>query len=237
MHRNAFRTDAATAGDVEPEPGFQPILDVETGRTVAWEAIESQCIEPAIATAARAGLLEGDAVLALSPPMALAPDRVAAHLFCAAVSHGISTRRLLVRIRADERCDAGGSAVLARACRDHGMKIALHAYSAGPRGMRLLVETRPHFLALDPALTRNLAASPSRRRIVESVLRLADDLGATVVATDISSGADLVTLHRLGVTLFQSEAFCLHHRGIPARPHSAAPAMHAPRQPLALHAA
>lgn len=214
MRRHAFRTDAATATGLELGPEFQPILEVATGRTVAWEtnanwpgASDRQRIERAVATAARGDLFEAGAMLALPLRTTETPGEIAAHLAFTAVALGLSPRRLLVRIRADEYCEAGKVAALARVCHDRGMKVALDTFSAGPRGMRLLAETRPHFLALDPALTRDLAASPSRRRMAEAVLRLARDLGATVIATDVTSGADLMSLHRLGAPLFQSEAF------------------------------
>ncbi|MGK6354897.1 EAL domain-containing protein [Sphingomonas sp. DT-207] len=213
MRRHAFRTDAVSAAELA-RPEFQPILEVESGRTVAWEAnarrqeaLDRQRIERAVAIAVRADLLETGAMLAMPLRTTEAPDEIAAHLACTAVAYGLSPRRLLVQVRADEHCEADRVAALARACRGRGMKVALHSFSAGPRGMRLLAETRPHFLALDPALTRDLAASPSRRRMVEAVLRLARDLGATVIATDITKGADLMSLHRLGAPLFQSEAF------------------------------
>ena len=229
MHRHAFRADATTAGELKPEPEFQPILDVESGRTVAWETIASwpvasdrQRIERAVAIAVRAELLDAGAMLALPLRTTEAPHEIAAHLACTAFAAGLSPRRLLVRIRADEHCEAGKAAALARACRDRSMKVALDTFSAGPKGMRLLAETRPHFLALDPALTRDLATSASRRRMVEAVLRLARGLGATVIATDIASGADLMSLHRLGATLFQSDAFrslapASHPAGLPGR--------------------
>jgi blue light- and temperature-responsive anti-repressor len=230
MRSNACLTNETTARDVQLDIGFQPVLDVQSGQAVAWQAVitgtqgrgftallgglsldqraalAQRGVELAIAMAAAAGLLEGGAMLALPVRAAGAADQTAAHLFCTAIAHGIAPGRLIAEISADERGHADQALALAKACHARGIAIALDHYSAGPLGMRLLAEAKPRFLKLDPALTRDVARNAPRRRVVESVLRLVRDFGATPIAPGIVSGGDLTALHALGITHFQSEA-------------------------------
>lgn len=221
MGGNGFRIDA----NFELWPDFEPILEVGTGRAMAWEASgrsgDVHEAARAIAAAATRKLIAADSLLALPLDATDRPEEVVASLCCTAIAHGFSPRRLLVQLRADEGCDARSIAALAAMCGHRGIKIALDGYSAGPQGMKLLHEVRPHLVKLAPELTAHLVASAPRRRMVESVLRLARTLGITVVAPAIRRGADLSLLHTLGVTYFQSEAF--ETFGDEATPRHAAP--------------
>lgn len=234
MGGNGFRIDA----NFELWPDFEPILEVGTGRAMAWEASgrsgDVHEAARAIAAAATRKLIAADSLLALPLDATDTPEEVVASLCCAAIAHGFSPRRLLIQLRADESCDAHSIAALAAACRGRGIKIALDGYSAGPQGMKLLHEVRPHLVKLAPALTAHLAASAPRRRIVEGVLRLARALGITVVAPAIRRGTDLSLLHALGVTYFQSEAF--EAFGADATPRHAAPRDRASGHLPSLHA-
>lgn len=214
MRFSVFQSIVLRSADGEPGAGFQPIVDVEAHHTVAWEALADargarlslREAERAIIMAAAGGLTEEGALLALPLDDVLDPDDAATHLFCTALAHGMSARRLLVQISASEQGGVGCGAALAAACRRRGIRIALDGYASGPVGIKLLGQARPELLRLDPALTRNIAASPSRRHILEGVLRLGRTLGMTVVASGIVSGGDLAGLRALGVANFQSDA-------------------------------
>ncbi|MBO9621214.1 MAG: EAL domain-containing protein [Sphingomonas sp.] len=210
--------------------GFQPIVNVDSGRVVACQAVISGAqgrafgallgglpvderpalarrgIELALAMAVAAGLIEGGAMLALPVRAAGDADQTAAHLFCTALAHGVAPGRLIAEISADERGHADQALELAKACRARGIAIALDSYSAGPLGVRLLAEAKPRFVKLDPAMTRDIARNLPRFRVVESVLRAPRSFGATPIAPGIERGADLAALHTIGVTHFQSEA-------------------------------
>jgi len=188
---------------------FQPMIATATGLPFAWAAIasaqgrsfaqiaaalapearaelEMERIGAAIAGALDAGLLDGEALLAI--PVGAAggsPDALLAHLFRTAVEHRVPVERIVVEINADERGDLAPVAALAQACVDRGIAIA--------------------FVKLDAGLVRNISDSRSRRVIVEGVLRLARNMDVTLIANGIVRREDLVLLCTMGIRHMQGD--------------------------------
>jgi EAL domain-containing protein (putative c-di-GMP-specific phosphodiesterase class I) len=215
------------------EPGltiaFQPMIATATGLPFAWQAIatadgraftqvaaalapedrpalEMARISAAIADAAAAGLLEGEALLAIPVGAAGgAPEPLLAHLFRTAVENRVPVERLVVEINADERGDLARVAGLAQACVDRGIAIAFDSFAVGPLAVRLLGRFTPRFVKLDAGLVRNISDSSSRRVIVEGVLRLARNMDVTLIANGIVRREDLVMLCTMGVRHMQGD--------------------------------
>jgi blue light- and temperature-responsive anti-repressor len=235
---------------------FQPMIATATGLPFAWQAVatedgrsfpqiaaalapearpelEMTRISAAIAGAVDAGLLEGEALLAI--PMGAAgsaPEALLAHLFRAAIEHRVSTDRIVVEINADERGDFACVAALAQACVDRGIAIAFDGFAVGPLAVRLLGRFTPRFVKLDAALVRNIADSSSRRVIVGGVLRLARNMDLTLIANGIVRREDLVMLGTMGIRHMQGDWIAPAHVHPMPRPHVA---RREPRASVAQH--
>lgn len=208
---------------------FQPMIATATGLPFAWAVIataqgrsfpqiaaalapadrprlEMARISAALAGAVDAGLLDGEALLAI--PVGAAhgsPDALLAHLFRAAIEHRVPVDRIVVEINADERGDLAHVAGLAQACVDRGIAIAFDSFAVGPLAVRLLGRFTPRFVKLDSGLVRNISDSSSRRVIVEGVLRLARNMDVTLIANGIVRREDLAMLGTMGIRHMQGD--------------------------------
>jgi len=228
-----------TAANTEFRIGFQPMIAADAAQPFAWQAVatgrcgrsfaaiaaslapearpalEAARITQSIAAAMEAGLGDTDALLAL--PLGAAggmTDGLLTHLFRTALANGLSTDRLVVEISADERGDHDCAAALAEACTARGISVALDCFAAGPNALRLLARFTPRFVKLDPSLVRNIDASASRRLIAESVMRIARNMGVTVIARGAESRGEHAVLAKIGVRHFQIDAGLM-----PSQPH------------------
>jgi blue light- and temperature-responsive anti-repressor len=210
--------------------GFHPMIAKGSVQPFAWQAVaagacgrsfsalvaalppvqrpmvEAQRISLAIRNAVAAGLLETDALLAI--PLGAAAglaEPLLSHLFRTALAHKLPLDRLVVEINADERGDLDCAAALAEACTARGLSIALDGFAAGSVAIKLLARFTPRFVKLDPALVRNIDASVSRRLIAEGVMRLARNMGVTVIARGAESRGEHAALTDMGVRHFQVE--------------------------------
>jgi len=160
--------------------------------------------ELAVAAAVAKGLLRTEALLVVPVNAACgAPDVTLSHLLRAARAHGLSPRRILVEVSADERGNLEAAERLAEACALDGIAITLGAFAAGRVGLNLLLRFKPPFLTLDSALVRNIESSDSRRSMVEGSLRLARGFGTIVIASPVETQGAFDTLTRMGVAHFQ----------------------------------
>jgi len=222
--------------ETAPKPGkaglsiaFQPMIATATGLPLAWQAIataggrsfcqlaaalapearpalEMARIGAAITGAVEAGLLEGEALLAIPVGAAGgAPEPLLAHLFRTAVEHRVPLDRLVVEINADERGELARAAGLAQASIDRGLAIAFDSFAVGPLAVRLLGRFTPRFVKLDAGLVRNISDSSSRRVIVQGVLRLARNMDVALIANGIVRREDLTMLCAMGVRHVQGD--------------------------------
>jgi EAL domain-containing protein (putative c-di-GMP-specific phosphodiesterase class I) len=84
-----------------------------------------------------------------------------------------------------------------------GFLTAIDDFGAGYSGLNLLAEFQPHLVKLDMALTRSIDREPVRQAIVGGVIGTCRALGCRVVAEGVETRAELDTLRRMGVGLFQ----------------------------------
>jgi predicted signal transduction protein with EAL and GGDEF domain len=187
--------------------GFRPMIAKGADRPFAWQAVasgadgrsfaaisasllpelrpalEARRITLALERAAELGIHCGEALIAV--PLGAAAglaEPLLSHLFRAALANGIATDRLVVEISADERADFDQAAALAEACTRRGLSITLDAFAAGPVALKLLARFTPRFVKLDPSLVRGIDGSASRRLMADGVMRLARNMGVTVIA-------------------------------------------------------
>ena len=93
-----------------------------------------------------------------------------------------------------------------------GYMIALDDYGAGRSNLSTLLAVQPDVIKIDRSIIAGVDVNARHRIAVESVVRLAADLGIDVVAEGIETTQQLATLREIGVRLGQG--FLL---GAPAR--------------------
>lgn len=222
---------------------FQPIVDVETGRIFAYEALvrgrngesagevlgevtsdnryafDQQCRVAAIEGAVAAGILETDAKLSINFLLnaVYSPAACIQLTLKTARATGFPTDRLIFEFTENEEmADATHIANIVDSYRKMGFATALDDFGAGYAGLGLLAKFQPDLIKLDMDLIRAIDTCMPRRLIVESVLRLCEKLGITVIAEGIETAAEYGTLCELGVRYIQG--FLLAHPAFAALP-------------------
>ena len=209
---------------------FQPIVDIETGRPFAYEALvrgadgagaaavlaqvtpdnryafDQQCRVAAIEGAVAAGILDGDARLSIN----FLPNAVYSPLACiqltlrTARATGLPTDRLIFEFTENEEMtDTAHVKTIVESYAAMGFGTAVDDFGAGHAGLALLARFQTDFLKLDMDLIRDIDTSLPRRMIVEGVVRIARSLGITVIAEGVETIAEYAVLRGLGIRYIQ----------------------------------
>jgi EAL domain-containing protein (putative c-di-GMP-specific phosphodiesterase class I) len=218
---------------------YQPVLDLRTGRVAGYEALTRLTAWPArsprpwFSAAAHAGLAGQFEAAALRSSLSvraeLEPDQfLAVNVDPAALGQPAVTETLLevdlhgliVELADLEplltRRDRGEALL---SLRDRGLLLAADVRGAGAEELRRVVAVRPDLVILDSTLVAGVHADPVLDRLVRLVMRLADDLGATVLAGGIEDLRDARHLQVGGITLGQGWLFGRARPGLrPASP-------------------
>ncbi len=214
---------------------FQPIVDDATGGVYAHEALvrgvdgsgagsvlehltpgnrwafdqESRIV--AVELAARLGLAEPDQTALIS--INFLPNAVSDPAFCvqplveAAQAVDLPLNRILFEFTEYEPIDPGHLQAILKTYRGMGFRTAIDDFGAGYSGLTLLSQFQPDVVKLDMALIRCIDVDRVKRTIVTHLVRLADDLGVTVIAEGIETACEYDVLRDLGVCLFQGYLF------------------------------
>ena len=209
---------------------FQPIVDVQTGKVYAYEALvrgsenqpagwvleqvtpeqryafDQRCRVTAIATAARLGLAETGARLAIN----FMPGAVYSPAACLQLTLDTARRlsfpldRLIFEItEGEEVADRGHLAAIAREYRRHGFKMAIDDFGAGYSGLNLLAELGADLVKLDMDLIRNISGRPKARAIVDTMVQLCDRLSTGLIAEGVETREEYEVLRGCGIRLMQ----------------------------------
>lgn len=222
------------AFDLEVSMAFQPIMDLETGRPFAFEALvrgaqgqgagwvldqvteanryafDQQCRVKAIQTAARAGLLDTPARLSINflPNAVYSPKACIQLTLATAAALSFPTDRLIFEFTENEQMvDPTHVANIVSSYQEMGFGTALDDFGAGHAGLNLLARFQPDLIKLDMELIRDLDSSLARRVIVAGVVRMCAELGITVIAEGIETEAELAALREIGVRYIQGYLF------------------------------
>lgn len=125
-------------------------------------------------------------------------------LLAASGRHGFAPERVTVEVveQADPLSREAFTAAIGR-LRDHGFTIALDDVGLGRSNFLMLYLTRAEVLKADRFFVHGVRRDPMRRAVVAAVQRLAEEVGATVVAEGVEDAGDLEELQRLGVRAAQ----------------------------------
>ncbi len=215
---------------------FQPIVSLANGRLVGYEALarfeSSSQRSPDVwfAQAHGCGLgpeLEAAAITAaLEPPSRPYEIHLAINVSPSALSSPAVQRSLrgdltglVIEITEHEFVpDDESLAPTLADLRARGAQIAIDDAGAGHAGLKQLMRVRPDIVKLDRALIRDIHTDPARMALVESFVRFARDVGATVCAEGIETLDELAVIADLDVQWGQGYAL-----GRPAEPWARVP--------------
>ena len=199
---------------------FQPIMSLEAGAIVGFEAlarfapIPLQSTEAWFELAARAGLtaelearaLESALAVALKAPppadtflslnvspLLLEDPRIASVL---AVSPVTPTRLVLELTERQPVADYDALREVIEPYRARGFRIAIDDAGAGYASMRHITELEPDFVKLDARIIRSLTGDRARQALVRAMTTFVREIGAELVAEGVEGVEDLELLLR-----------------------------------------
>ena len=198
-------------------PVFQPVVSLASGRVVGYEALARfptttrRSTDVWFAQAHGCGLgpeLEAAAIrAALACPGRPLDSHLAVNVSPSALSTELVREALsgrldgiIIEITEHEFVpdDESLSAAVAD-LRVRGAMIAIDDAGAGHAGLKQLMRMRPDIVKLDRALIQDIHTDPARMALVESFVRFARDVGATVCAEGIERLDELAVLADLDV--------------------------------------
>lgn len=210
---------------------FQPIVDLETAQTYAYESLvrpvgggsaaqvlaqinehnrysfDQSCRVKSIELAARLGM---QSLLSINflPNAVYQPAACLQKTFEAARRTGFPVHRLMFEVTESEPSrDVGHLQSIFNEYKRHGMITAIDDFGAGHSGLNMLADFQPDVLKIDMALTRSIHKDDVRRHIVSAMVGLCRSLHISVVAEGIETVEEAAALRALGVRLFQGYLF------------------------------
>jgi len=220
--------------DFDIAMAFQPIVDVETGRIFAFEALvrgsngegagavlarvtpenryafDQRCRVAAIEGAVAAGILETDARLSINflPNAVYSPAACIQLTLKTARENSFPIDRVIFEFTENEEMtDTAHVKNIVDTYRKMGFATAIDDFGAGHAGLGLLANFQTDYIKLDMDLVRGIEGSLPRRLIIEGVIRIADSLGITIIAEGIETEAEYDALRAIGVRYIQGYLF------------------------------
>lgn len=205
--------------DGGPAIALQPIIELDSGDVVAFEALARFAAEPVrspdlwFAEAAQIGRLLDLELAAARAAFArltdlpagaqltvnVSPATVATDAFHDAVPMR-DARRIVVEITEHAPIvDYDAFAPHLRRLRRRGVRLAIDDAGAGFASLRHILRLAPDIIKTDMTLTRRITASRAERALTRALITFADEIDATIVAEGIETESELQALRDLGV--------------------------------------
>jgi EAL domain-containing protein (putative c-di-GMP-specific phosphodiesterase class I) len=212
---------------------FQPIVDVNTGRVFAHEALvrgedgasayeilsqvseenryafDQACRVKAIEMAADLGLASQGANLSINflPAAVYEPRACIRATLLAAMRTGFPLNQIMFEFTESERLDTAHVLNILRTYRAMGFMTALDDFGAAFAGVGLLSKFQPDIVKLDMDLIRNIDRDKTKRIIVKSTVDMLRDLDILPICEGIERIEEYKVLRDLGVDLMQGYLF------------------------------
>lgn len=221
---NAVLADEAIA------PVFQPIVELKTGRAIAYEALARFPGDPAhtpdrwFDDAWRVGLgiplellavrVAATALPRLQPGVGLSinasPPAVAAQGFLQSLGDDVD--RVAVEITEHLRVDDYEEVSMKLAAlRKAGGQVVIDDFGAGYASLQHILKMSPEWIKLDTSLTERIGRDSVAQALVRALVSFADSIGVRVVAEGIENADGVEVLSDLGIRFGQG-----FHLGRPA---------------------
>ena len=212
-------------------PVFQPIVSLLDGRIVGFEGLvrplpesgfadasalfaaaeatgrsmelDWACLDVVAAAAAR---IDGDSFISLniSPRSLEAPDFSAGAIRATLARYGLAPARVVLEVTERETIEAlDRLQTNLAACRTAGFRIAADDVGAGNAGLRLLSTVRFDIVKVDLSLVHEGALRDPALSVLRSLVEMAGQWGALVVAEGIETGSQLRVMRALHVSAAQ----------------------------------
>jgi len=118
--------------------------------------------------------------------------------------HGLPLNRLILEIVEQQKyTDPERFFQAVDRLRRAGVRVALDDIGLGYSNYRMLIELHPDFFKIDRYFVTGSSQKPNARAAIESIVLLADRLGAQVIAEGIETEDDLNTVRELGIRMAQ----------------------------------
>jgi EAL domain-containing protein (putative c-di-GMP-specific phosphodiesterase class I) len=214
---------------------FQPIVNVETGRIYAFEALargpeqqsagfvlaqvnqenlyafDQACRVKAITLAAQLGLVDtGGAMLSINflPGAVYSPSACIQLTLKTARAVNFPLDSLIFEIVEVEKVASSQHLMeIINAYRKCGFRLALDDFGAGWAGLGLLADVQADAVKLDIDLIRGINQRPRALAIVESIALLSESLNFNLVAEGVESIDEYHALRDCGIKLMQGYLF------------------------------
>ncbi len=225
----------ADALDFSFTMAFQPIVDIDTGRPWAYEALvrglngegamqvlanvtdqnryrfDQACRVKAIELAARLKLHTlNNCRLSINflPNAVYRPETCIRSTLEACAEYQFPSDRLMFEVTEGEPVrDARHLIVIFNDYRKRGFVTAIDDFGAGYAGLNLLTMFQPQVIKLDMELIRDINTHPPREAIVAGIILTAERLGITLIAEGVETAAERDQLRAMGIHLQQGYLF------------------------------
>lgn len=214
---------------------FQPIMDMETGRPFAYEALvrgvngesaasvlswvddgnryrfDQACRVKAIELASRLGLAAlPDCRLSINflPNAVYRAETCIRATLEAAREFSFPHGRIMFEVTENEPLNHGEhlKAIFSE-YRRQGLITAIDDFGAGYAGLNMLTRFQPHVLKIDMELIRNIDQDPVRQAIAGGIELVCKRLGIVIIAEGIETEAESQYLQSLGIRYQQGYLF------------------------------
>jgi EAL domain-containing protein (putative c-di-GMP-specific phosphodiesterase class I) len=177
-------------GPAEPERWFAAAAAVGLGVELELAAVR--------AALARLPRLPADLFLSVN----VSPGTVGAEL--AELIRDVDPSRLLLEITEHNRLEEESAAFeVLREIRARGVRIGADDVGSGYAGLSQFLMLRPDLVKMDRFLTHGIDADPARQVIAGALIRIADEIGASMLAEGIETPQELATVRAARVRLGQ----------------------------------
>ena len=222
---------AHIVGERMIRPVYQPIVDLGSGRVIAYEGLsrpmadtgfadpgsmfvaadtvgrtvelDLTCLQ-AVVAGARSMAQDQLLTINISPRTIEAPHFSTDALLSILDRYGIRPERVVVELTEREQAeDLSRLKSTLASFQRAGLRIAADDIGAGNAGLRLLSQIRFDIVKIDLSLVQEGAQRDSSRAVLRSLRDLAGRWGASVIAEGLETAAQLHTVRELGMTAGQ----------------------------------